>query len=335
MRRREGPPETSGLSSHVSSRLPTHATPEAAVAIVETQPAVLAAPGPFPEERPRVLVTGAAGMLGSDLAPLLAGAGYDVFARPRSDLDVTDEGDVGRAFREVRPHVVVNCAAFTRVDACETDPTAWNVNAAGVENLAAASRRHGARLLQISTDFVFDGTKSEPYTEADEVGPLSAYGRAKRAGEEAALEDPTALVVRSSWLFGRGGWNFVEAVLKQVEQGKRELTVVDDQKGRPTATTDLAEAVVALLTLGVCGIVHFANAGEVTWNEFAREILALAGRDDVRVLPTTSSALGRPARRPAYSVLDTAKYERLTGRSIRHFRDPLVEYIARRARPEA
>jgi dTDP-4-dehydrorhamnose reductase len=309
--------------------------PEASVALVEPQPAVLAAPGPFPEERPRVLVTGASGMLGSDLVPLLAGAAYEVFARPRSDLDVTEPEEVGRAFRAIRPHVVVNCAAFTRVDACETDPSAWGVNAGGVENLAAESRRHGARLIQISTDFVFDGTKGEPYTETDEVGPLSAYGRGKRAGEEAALEDPTALVVRSSWLFGRGGWNFVEAILKQVEHGKRELTVVDDQKGKPTATTDLAEAVVALLALPVSGIVHFANRGEMTWKDFASEILALAGRDDVRVLPTSSSALGRAAQRPAYSVLDTAKYEGLTGRPIRHFREPLIEYIARRARPEA
>jgi dTDP-4-dehydrorhamnose reductase len=331
---RQGSDGTSGPSSHVSL-LTSHAAPESVVALIEPQPAVLAVPGPFLEERPRVLVTGASGMLGSDVVPLLAGAGYEVFARPRSDLDVTDDGAVARAFREIRPHVVVNCAAFTRVDACEADPSAWTVNAGGVRNLSTESRRHGARLVQISTDFVFDGSKGEPYTEADEVGPLSAYGRGKRAGEEAALEEPTALVIRSSWLFGRGGWNFVEAILKQVEQGKRELTVVDDQKGKPTATTDLAEAVVALVSLGATGIVHFANGGAVTWNEFAREILALAGRDDVGVLPTTSSALGRPAQRPAYSVLDTAKYESLTGRTIRHFREPLIEYIARRARPEA
>ncbi|HEY6066063.1 MAG TPA: dTDP-4-dehydrorhamnose reductase [Thermoanaerobaculia bacterium] len=308
---------------------------DAAVATVEAQPGLLASPRLMAGERPRVLVTGASGMLGSDLTPSLAGAGYDVFARPRADLDVTDEGEVAAAFRDVEPHVVVNCAAFTKVDASETDDAAWTVNVRGVGNLARECRRRGVRLVQVSTDFVFDGTKGEPYTETDETAPLSMYGRSKRAGEEAALDVPSALVVRGSWLFGRGGWNFIEAILKQAEQGKRELTVVDDQKGKPTATTDLSEAIVALLALGATGIYHFANRGEVSWFDFAREILMLAGRDDVNVVPTTSAALSRPAARPAYSVLDTSKYEGLTGRAVRHFREPLVEYLAHRARPEA
>jgi dTDP-4-dehydrorhamnose reductase len=141
--------------------------------------------------------------------------------------------------------------------------------------------------------------------------------------------------VRASWLFGRGGWNFIEAILKQADDGKRELTVVDDQKGQPTATTDLSEAVLALLAAGASGVFHFANRGEVTWRDFAHEILLLSGYDDVRVLPTTSAALARPAARPAYSVLDTSKYESATSRGIRHYREPLIEYLARRARPEA
>jgi len=289
----------------------------------------------MPGERARVLVTGASGMLGSDLTPALAGAGYDVYPRPRADLDVTDEAQVESAFRELNPHVVVNCAAFTKVDACETDPAAWSVNVRAVGTLARACRRRTVRLVQVSTDFVFDGAKRAPYTEADETAPLSMYGRSKRAGEEAALETPSALVVRASWLFGRAGWNFIEAILKQVEQGKRELSVVHDQHGKPTATTDLSEAIVALLALGATGIYHFANQGEVTWYDFAREILLLAGKGDVTVRPTTSAALARPAVRPAYSVLDTSKYEALTGRAVRHFREPLVEYVARRARPEA
>jgi dTDP-4-dehydrorhamnose reductase len=289
----------------------------------------------MPGERVRVLVTGASGMLGSDLTPALAGAGYDVYPRPRADLDVTDETQVASAFRDVDPQIVVNCAAFTKVDACETDAAAWTVNVHGVGMLARECRRRGTRLVQISTDFVFDGEKREPYSETDETAPLSMYGRAKRAGEEAALDVPSALVVRASWLFGRGGWNFIEAILKQAEQGKRELSVVDDQLGKPTATTDLSDAIVALLALGATGIYHFANQGEVSWYDFAREILLLAGRDDVSVLPTASAALSRPAVRPAYSVLDTSKYEGLTGRAIRHFREPLVEYVAYRARPEA
>lgn len=308
---------------------------DAAVAPVEAQPALLASPRLMAGERPRVLVTGASGMLGSDLSPALSGAGYDVYPRPRADLDVTDDVQVASAFRDLDPHVVVNCAAFTKVDACETDSAAWTVNAHGVGVLARECRRRGARLVQISTDFVFDGKKREPYRETDETAPLSMYGRGKRAGEEAALESPAALVVRASWLFGRAGWNFVEAILKQVDDGKRELSVVDDQRGRPTATTDLSEAIIALLAAGATGIYHFANGGDVTWYDFARDVLVLAGRDDVHVRPTTSTLLARPARRPAYSVLDTSKYEASTGRPIRHFREPLVEYVASRARPEA
>ena len=274
-------------------------------------------------------------MLGSDLTPVIAGAGYEVYPRPRAELDVTDVEEVARAFREVRPQIVINCAAFTRVDACESDAAAFAVNANGVAILAEACVRQGARLVQVSTDFVFDGNKQAPYTETDETAPISAYGRGKRAGEEAALQSPAALVVRASWLFGRGGWNFIEAILQQVREGNRTLPVVDDQKGRPTATTDLSEAILALLALGVTGLVHFANRGEVTWFEFARQILALAGHEDVRVLPTTAAAIARPAARPSNSVLDTSKYEALTNRPIRHFREPLLEYLARRARPEA
>jgi dTDP-4-dehydrorhamnose reductase len=289
----------------------------------------------MPEERPRVLITGASGMLGSDLVPVLAGGGFEVAPRPRSDLDVTSSVEVGRAFRDVRPQVVVNCAAFTRVDACETDPTAFAVNADAVAVLADACERYSARLVQVSTDFVFDGAKNLPYTEADEPAPLSAYGLGKRAGEEAALRSPASLVVRASWLFGREGWNFVEAILRQAEEGKPEISVVDDQRGKPTATTDLAEGILALLVAGATGIFHFANRGEVTWFEFASEILLLAGHVGVRLSPTTTAALARPAVRPLYSVLDTSKYEGMTGRTIRHFREPLVEYLARRARPDA
>lgn len=322
----EDPPVSRGVWS---------ASPEAALAPIEVQPAVLASPRPVAEERARVLITGGSGMLASDLASSLAAAAYDVYPRPRSDLDVTDPAAVARAFRDVRPHVVVNCAAFTRVDACETDPRAYAVNAEAVVTMAAECDRHGARLVQISSDFVFDGGKGEPYVETDEPAPLCAYGRGKHAGEDAALRLPGSLVVRASWLFGRGGWNFIEAILKQAEQGKREITVVDDQKGRPTSTTDLSDAIRALLGAGATGIYHFANRGVVTWFEYAAEILNLAGRSDVRVVPTTSAALARPAARPSYSVLDTSKYESRIGQPIRHFRDPLVEYLAGRLRPEA
>jgi len=308
---------------------------DAAVATAEPVSEVLSAPRAVPRPRRRILVTGAGGMLGSDLVPVLAGAGHDVFARPRSDLDITKETDVARAFREIRPNVVVNCAAFTRVDDCESDPRALEVNARGVHRLAEHSLRHAAQLVQISTDFVFDGEKREPYCEEDATNPLSAYGRGKRQGEEAALRVPSGLVVRSSWLFGPAGWNFIEAILKQVEAGRRKLAVVNDQTGRPTATSDLSEAILALIESGAVGIYHFANRGEVTWFDFAREILVLSERGDVEVEPTDSETLGRPARRPPYSVLDISRYERVTGLPVRHHREALVEYLARRALPEA
>jgi dTDP-4-dehydrorhamnose reductase len=308
---------------------------EAAVLPEPTQSEFLSAPQLLPMPRRRVLVTGAGGMLATDLVPVLAGAGWDVFARPRKDLDIRSEHEVTLAFREIRPEVVVNCAAYTKVDACETDPEAFEVNARGVENLAAEAIRHSAQLVQISTDFVFDGRKATPYTEEDPVSPLSAYGASKQRGEEAALRVPTGLVVRSSWLFGLGGWNFVEAILRQVEGGSRRLTVVQDQRGRPTGTIDLSEAVLALLQVGAIGIYHFANRGERSWFEFAQDILALSGYGNVEVLPIDSETLARPARRPEYSVLNTSRYEMVTSRPIRGYRAALIEYLSRRPRLEA
>lgn len=308
---------------------------DAGGASLETHATVLAAPRPALALRRRVLITGASGMLGSDLVPALAAAGYEALARPKSELDIADAAAVARELSATRPDILINCAAFTKVDACETDPRAFEVNAQAVGILADACGHRSCQLVQISTDFVFDGAKDAPYAEGDATRPLSAYGRSKLAGEEQALRLPGSLVVRASWLFGRSGWNFIEAILKQVESGRPRLSVVADQVGRPTATTDLSEGILALLDAGAFGIYHFANRGEVSWHDFAREILGLAGRGDVPIDAISSETLARPAARPPYSTLDTGKYERLTGRPVRHFRDPLAEYLAHRSRPEA
>ena len=283
----------------------------------------------------RVLVTGGRGMLASDLAPALRASGYEAIAPSRTELDIENAGHLGAILATFKPDVLVNCAAFTGVDRCETDPRAEAVNDRAVAALAAACAARRIRLVQLSTDFVFDGAGREPYTEEDEPRPISAYGRTKRAGELHALSAPRSLVVRASWLFGSRGGNFVEAMLAQVEGGARAVAVVTDQVGRPTATTDLAEAVVALLDRDAEGIVHFANSGEVSWNEFAREIFRQAGYGRIEVSPISSEELGRPARRPPYSVLSTRKYELLTGKTPRDFRLPLAEYLARRSSPLA
>ncbi|MGH9441711.1 MAG: dTDP-4-dehydrorhamnose reductase [Thermoanaerobaculia bacterium] len=285
--------------------------------------------------KPRVLVTGGGGMLARDLKPRLEAAGFEVVAPGKTQLDIAQAGHVSGILATLKPQAVFNCAAFTKVDLCETDPLARAVNDEGVGILADACRDFGSRLVHVSTDFVFDGEKREPYREDDEANPVSAYGKTKRGGEVRALSIPGSLVVRSSWLFGSHGPNFVDAILKQVESGGRELRVVADQVGRPTATSDLADALVELYRAGAEGILHFANAGEVTWNEFAREILRLSGLRDVVVAPISSGELKRPARRPAYSVLSTEKYEGLIGKNPRDFREPLAEYLERRARNRA
>jgi len=279
----------------------------------------------------KALITGGGGMLARDLRAALGRRNdVQVVAPTRVQLDVTNAGHVRGVIASFRPDVVFHCAAFTKVDLCETDPRAQAVNADAVATLANACAKAGAKLVHVSTDFVFDGTKRSPYVEDDPAAPLSAYGRTKLEGEQHALEVPGALVVRASWLFGNGGPNFVEAMLKQAEDGKKEVRVVADQVGRPTATTDLAEALVTLAGAGAAGIVHYANRGEVTWNEFAREIYRLAGFDGIDVRPITSAELARPAARPAYSVLSTGKFERLTGKTPRDFREPLAEYLQRR-----
>ena len=260
----------------------------------------------------RVLVTGAGGQVGSDLVTALSG--HEVIACARADLDVGDDGACMRTILAARPEVVIHAAAYTDVDGCELHPDrAWRDNVLGSRNVARAAREAGAFLIAISSDYVFDGGASEPYDEHAPVAPLGAYGRSKAAGEGMALDaNPGATaIVRSSWIYGRVGKNFVKTMLGLAAE-REVVEVVDDQTGSPTWSADLARALVWLASARRAGTYHVTNAGSTTWFGFAREIFAAAGYDPSRVRPTTTAALGRPAPRPAYSVLGARRW-RLAG----------------------
>jgi dTDP-4-dehydrorhamnose reductase len=223
--------------------------------------------------------------------------------------------------------VVVNCAAYTAVDDCEAQPElAMRVNGTAVGHLAAACDRAGARLVQVSTDYVFAGDGERPYREDDPVAPRSAYGRSKLRGEELAARAQQHLIVRTAWLYGHGGRHFVNAIRHQIDDGVRALRVVADQHGSPTFCDDLAEAIVDLVEVGATGVVHAVNAGGTSWHGFAEEIVRLVGAE-VEVLPVTTSEYPRPAPRPAYSVLDTSRLERLLQRKMPPWQDGLRRYL--------
>lgn len=272
-------------------------------------------------------------MVGTDLRDALADRAEDVVALSKSDLDITASRCVSACVAEHRPTIIVNCAAYTKVDQAEQEEhTANAINGSAVEFLALAANEVGALLVQLSTDFVFDGRKTSPYEVNDRTGPISAYGRSKFLGEIAATHAEKSLVVRTSWLFGVHGPNFVEAIRNQIRKGTDPLRVVNDQRGRPTYTPHLAQAIIRLAWQAyesdvARGIVHYADEDECTWFDFASEIAAGA----VRVLPVSSDEFPRPAKRPAYSVLSTERYERLTGARPESWREGLREYLALRA----
>ena len=254
----------------------------------------------------RFAITGAAGMLGQDLLAAAKGAGHEVLAFPRADLDITDAAAVARALADARPDVVVNSAAWTNVDGAETDEAgALAVNGTGAGNVARGAAACGAWTIHVSSDYVFDGRKASPYVESDPVGPLSAYGRSKLAGERAVAEEAPDrhTTVRSSWLFGAGGPCFPATILRLARE-RDELKVVDDQIGCPTFTGHLAEALVKLAGSDErpSGVVHVAGGGSCSWFEFARETVAGAGVT-CEVKPCSTEEFPRPATRPANSVL--------------------------------
>lgn len=280
----------------------------------------------------RWLITGAGGMVGTDLVSELRERGEEVIARTREDLDIADSRLVSSVVQESRPTIIVNCAAYTRVDEAETNQSLANaINGSSVELLAAAANSVDALLVHISTDFVFDGSKRAPYEVNEPMAPLSAYGKSKMIGEFAAKHATKHLIVRTAWLFGVHGPNFVEAIRRQIAKGTNPLHVVDDQRGRPTYTPHLASAIIRVARLAersedARGVVHYADEPECTWYDFARAIVEETG-GSVRVKPVTSDEFPRPAKRPAYSVLSTERYERLTGVRHDNWREGLQEYI--------
>ncbi|MCL6611491.1 MAG: dTDP-4-dehydrorhamnose reductase [Peptococcaceae bacterium] len=261
----------------------------------------------------RVLITGAAGMLGRRAAEEYASRGAETYPLTRKELDVTDHSAIEKAFADIRPHLVVNCAAYTNVDGAETEKeAALAVNGLAPRLLALACRRHDAALVHVSTDYVFNGRSPRPYLISDPPDPVNVYGASKLMGEQGVREAGCRYyIVRTSWLFGPDGKNFADTILKLA--GERDtLKVVDDQRGSPTYTPDLARGIAGLAGTGIYGTYHFTNSGVTTWCGFAKKILRAAGLK-TKVEPCTTAEFPRPARRPANSALDPFPINRVLG----------------------
>jgi dTDP-4-dehydrorhamnose reductase len=281
----------------------------------------------------RILVTGAGGMLGQAVARAAGAAGRDVCALTRSELDVTDAPAVAERVSAVAPDAIVNCAAFTDVDGAESAVEAAHaVNGAGTGNVAAAAAAQGARLVHVSTDYVFAGTGTRPYVESDPTGPRSVYGQSKLDGERrVAARGGDHAIVRTSWLFGEGGRNFVDTMLALGAE-RENVDVVTDQVGCPTFTGHLAGAVLDLAAPGgPRGVLHVAGAGACSWHDFAVEIFARAGLP-CRVGPTTTEAMPRRAPRPAFSVLGSERDDRPV---LPTWQEGLADYLAQRTATSA
>ncbi len=281
----------------------------------------------------KILITGANGQLGYELNRLLSPDNsvfpFDI------DLDVTERGGVVDRVSSIKPDIVLHCAAMTDVDGCEIDPEkAEAVNDTGTGNVVLACQQVKAAMVYISTDFVFSGEGARPLTETDPTGPINVYGTTKLAGERHVAEGLDRFyVVRTAWLYGLYGNNFVKTILRLAGE-KDELSVVNDQTGSPTYARDLAEKIVELIATNRFGLYHIANSGQSTWYDFALDILETAGITGVSVKPITSEALQRPARRPAYSVLDNKGLSKAGLPPLRNFKEALRAYIGELALEE-
>ena len=273
----------------------------------------------------KIFLTGAEGQLGRELQKRLAGT--ELMATDLKELDITDAAAVSDMIGSYQPDVVIHGAAWTQVDAAEEKiELAYKVNAIGTQNIAMACRECGAKMVYISTDYVFDGKLGRAYTEFDAPNPLSVYGKSKYAGEVLARQANDKLfVLRTAWLYGDGP-NFVRTMLK-MGQEREDLQVVDDQYGCPTSTVDLAEAALRILETNRYGTYHAVNSGVTTWSGFAKKIFELAGNTKVKVTPVTTEQFVRPAPRPVYSPLDTRLLRLALGWGPRSWEAALAEYL--------
>ena len=277
----------------------------------------------------KVVVTGAKGQLGTDLVHLLADKGYEVYGYGREELDITNFDQVKQIIGKVNPDVVIHTAAYTKVDLAESEPDqAFLINAYGTRNVVVASEAVGAKIVYVSTDYVFDGTANVPYNEFAPTNPLSVYGKSKLAGEQFVRDlHSKFFIVRTSWVYGKHGNNFVKTMLK-LAQERDELMVVDDQIGCPTYTVDLANCILELIQTEKYGIYHVSNSGHCSWHEFAKAIFEEAGIE-VKVNPCTTKDFPRPAPRPAYSVFEHMALKLNGFSEMRNWREALKEFIIR------
>ena len=274
-----------------------------------------------------ILIVGAQGMLGSDLMETLNHT-RQVIGVDIEECDITDQKETRNTLLRTKPSWVINAAAYTQVDQCETNSEqAYKVNAEAVSNLALACKEINTKLLHVSTDYVFDGKTKNPYREEDPVNPLSVYGNSKCRGEATVqdlLDDFT--IVRTGGLYGKRGVNFVNTIVKMAQE-RDELRVVNDQWMSPTCTVDLSKAIGTLVQLSSQGIFHIVNSGFCTWYEFACKIVAITD-SPCRVVPISSDELGRPAPRPAFAVLNCSKYSKVTGMKLRPWEEALTDYLS-------
>lgn len=279
----------------------------------------------------RILIAGGEGMLARDVTREARHRGHEVSALGRRELDISDPGSIDDAVEDFRPDSIIDCAAWSNVDGAEDDERgAMAINDTGAGLLAAAAARAGASVVYPSSDYVFDGTKGSPYLEGDMPGPISAYGRSKLGGEvSVAAANPRHFIVRTSWLYGHGGKNFVETMLR-IGAEQEEVLVVSDQRGCPTSCGDLAEAILELVESSIdgdrFGIHHVVGGGECTWYDFAAEIFDQA-HIDVRLMSATTEMMARKAPRPAYSVLGHTREDAIL---LRPWQEALRQYLAER-----